>query len=1028
MSEFQYANKTKPIDFTQVLHYHLYSKPLYTCCASGETELNVIIIGFDNSGSKFLDLCLPLGQMRGKTLHVTVVTDDLDTKSQYLSDRPELAEYFAVDRPIAAGDYGSLCFRTIVPSGQPLCEAVQDFVIDYCNAKRHPHYIFVSLGEDYLNLNMAQLVHEVADAWHIHTAIHFICEHEPISEELGEMMYPVYLNTDIQKSDVYSEIERMAFNTHLIWEKAQNTDYRTLRARFRKPYYHNSCVSNVVSIKYKLYSIGINLDEMDYDAAAQLFHSIVKPKQTDSFWNELIWIEHRRWIVEKLCNGWRCLRNLEECPPGQTKDERHKRHICMVRSDPNQNLVSKFKANSFQKWDTATESELKNLDELDRVSVKLHRLYVKKADEARKKNLLSGGSIVTIRSLIRDNTQAMVAFQEWFTCLKEIWNCDYGKVPLYNCLKTTFINSVAELPPEIRRSVTRQVKAFEALFYPILASAEHRDFKQDDASLINNIPFILTYCPSFFMAVPYNVGNNTAVFSNIAAASVANPSRILFLAYLEDRFTMEQIQASLPGIVQFINKRKMRADLEFVFLYNSKTAANVSERSLERLTNISGNRIRKISTLYAEDDHAAAARMKEYLLARSVHKVPILVEKNNAPLSYMLRGSDFYESFPWYQFDMTSMEFTPQNGCEFLAYIRRKIGITVTDLTALQHSYSKSSSHPEFFNDYACLWERYEQNSLVWKDLCESLAKHSSDNDKIAVFCKKLDRDKQANTAEYRYLLPFECYGAVDKILRFLTGHGIAEQGSIVNSYTTNSCEVIILDKCRHKQSYDKLFAQPYALLSSEALDIHLNTGSHEVSVSFDNLVVDNLLLEKGRKNEMKELMRFFESKGFVNNLRIQGDTLNFTYATRQIKSLLTTAGMILEIYTYHKAKEHGRFDDVVSGYEISWEGTDVLSEFDCIITKGFQSLFVECKARAQLDQNFYFKLFGLAEKFGVNAKAVLIADTQERAKDDRAMVNEIQRERGKMLEVITVWKHDEIRNIGKILLDIMNGCYEEKI
>lgn len=47
---------------------------------------------------------------------------------------------------------------------------------------------------------------------------------------------------------------------------------------------------------------------------------------------------------------------------------------------------------------------------------------------------------------------------------------------------------------------------------------------------------------------------------------------------------------------------------------------------------------------------------------------------------------------------------------------------------------------------------------------------------------------------------------------------------------------------------------------------------------------------------------------------------MSFTYASRQIKELLTTAGKMLEVYTYHKVKELGYFDDVVSSFEIDWE------------------------------------------------------------------------------------------------------------
>ena len=65
-----------------------------------------------------------------------------------------------------------------------------------------------------------------------------------------------------------------------------------------------------------------------------------------------------------------------------------------------------------------------------------------------------------------------------------------------------------------------------------------------------------------------------------------------------------------------------------------------------------------------------------------------------------------------------------------------------------------------------------------------------------------------------------------------------------------------------------------------------------------------------------------------------------------------------------------------------------------------------------------------LAEQFGINATAVLIADTQEESFYDNAPVNAMQRKRGNMMDVVTIWKPDEINNIGHTLLKVINGNY----
>lgn len=120
-------------------------------------------------------------------------------------------------------------------------------------------------------------------------------------------------------------------------------------------------------------------------------------------------------------------------------------------------------------------------------------------------------------------------------------------------------------------------------------------------------------------------------------------------------------------------------------------------------------------------------------------------------------------------------------------------------------------------------------------------------------------------------------------------------------------------------------------------------------------------------------------------------------------------------------------FDDVVSSFEIDWEGIDVKSEFDCILTKGFRTLFVECKARLDIEQEFYYKIAELKDQFGINATAVLVADTQEKPFYANAPVNAMQRRRGNMMDVVTIWKPDEINNIGHTLLKIINGNYNSE-
>lgn len=1011
------------------IQYHLYKHPLYACCSQTDDSLNILIIGFGTHGQHFLDASLQSGQIRNMKLNVTVISDSESEKKTYLAQRPELHCFFDIDRSMSEDDenYGRISFECCQLVGSDQNENIdilQTIMCEQYDLKR-PHYVFIALGNDILNRAAADACQTAVDAFEMSCAISYICEGSISSGEQQAFLYPLYVNADIKQIPSYLEVERMAFNTHLVWEKNLNVDYGAVRAGFRKYYNHSSCVSSVLSLKYKLYSMGIDLEKTGFVEAARRFGCILSDKSNRWLKNELIWAEHRRWVTEKLCLGWQHISNLEECATGITKDEKCKRHVCIVRSRPDQKLATEFRSNdNYDKWDEASEADLGQLDDLDRMSVELHRVYVRRAKNARKQNLLSGNSIAAIRSLIEGNKKALVAFQEWFTCLKDIWNGDMSKVRQYKSLKTVFINATEGLSVERKKAVREQVKAFEAVYYPVLASMEYRDWKQDDVALVDNIPFILTYTENAYLVIPFSTGDNSSVFGNVAASTVVSPARILYLYYIENKQSLVELSESIPYVMEYMRKKNFKAAVEFILLYQDDVASFVTEDYEKGLIRLGNGRIRQIKRIVHSGIESICEDLMLYLKRRQSGKSLFALEKNTTSLSYMLQGAGLYKVFPYYQYDSCAMKFTDFPGCEMLGFIRKTPYITVTDMAAFRLSSSESSNHPEFYSDYKELWKKYQEKSAAWKSLCDTLGAYSEKNDIIASFKRKAPRDKETDQQRYTYILPFACSESVTKILRFLRNQEIVEQGSKVSSYTTDSCEVVIVDRCGYRNEYDRLFSNIYALMLPGFISVHLNTKSREANVVFDDLVVNGVQVSTGKSAEITGLMEYFRDRGYIINLFAADGKLSFTYATQRIKELLTTAGKMLEVYTYHKVKELGRFDDVVSSFEIDWEGTDVKSEFDCILTKGFRTLFVECKARLDIEQEFYYKIAELKDQFGINATAVLIADTQEKPFYTSAPVNAMQRRRGNMMDVVTIWKPDEINNIGHTLLKVINGTY----
>ena len=122
--------------------------------------------------------------------------------------------------------------------------------------------------------------------------------------------------------------------------------------------------------------------------------------------------------------------------------------------------------------------------------------------------------------------------------------------------------------------------------------------------------------------------------------------------------------------------------------------------------------------------------------------------------------------------------------------------------------------------------------------------------------------------------------------------------------------------------------------------------------------------------------------------------------------------------------KELQRFDDVVTGSQVNWRDGEDKNEFDCIATKGFRTLVVECKATSRLQEKYYTKLRSLTDQLGINAVPVLVADTRRDERFAENPENALLREAGREQGIITVWKRSEIDDIGRTLLRIMGGTY----
>lgn len=98
------------------------------------------------------------------------------------------------------------------------------------------------------------------------------------------------------------------------------------------------------------------------------------------------------------------------------------------------------------------------------------------------------------------------------------------------------------------------------------------------------------------------------------------------------------------------------------------------------------------------------------------------------------------------------------------------------------------------------------------------------------------------------------------------------------------------------------------------------------------------------------QIMEIFEKNGFIKNLNVTEDRINFSYESPEAKTYLGTYGLWLEMFVFINAKRTGRFSDVKLGTMIDWDAYDgvenVGNEIDVILMENSIPVFVSCKLR----------------------------------------------------------------------------------
>lgn len=100
--------------------------------------------------------------------------------------------------------------------------------------------------------------------------------------------------------------------------------------------------------------------------------------------------------------------------------------------------------------------------------------------------------------------------------------------------------------------IEHELSAFTLRFQPILKSEEYRNLKQEEISMIEHIPFVLTYDENLTFIIPLNYKNR---LSNVAPVLTALPHQVIFIDFLETQKDVDEFAQMYDPITSFLKQK-----------------------------------------------------------------------------------------------------------------------------------------------------------------------------------------------------------------------------------------------------------------------------------------------------------------------------------------------------------------------------------------------------------------------------------------------------------------------------------------
>jgi len=338
----------------------------------------------------------------------------------------------------------------------------------------------------------------------------------------------------VQGDKFLKQIESIAYNLCYAYTKGNNPHATTeeIKTTFKKPYDYESNIECAVHIRSKLRCCGI---ENWYEkSAARRFAELLEADKKGELVEELSCLEHRRWCISKLVQGFQLppdLSNIYSDTRIGTHDEKKKWHACLVPYRDSRALEE-------SDWIAEDPDSLEKLDELDRQTLRIHRTCGQRLETASEKIEEYLADIKTYDGIsqVPPKQDPSAQYHQLHKHVRDLSNAvsllrkgDADAMLLYNRSIAGLLALTKNMDEDAKKKLNITLDKLAIHVGIWIEFVTRKDYKEQNRVLIRQIPFALSKFQDLTLVKLLSDKKEDC----LSAAWQLEPSRVIFVDFAD---------------------------------------------------------------------------------------------------------------------------------------------------------------------------------------------------------------------------------------------------------------------------------------------------------------------------------------------------------------------------------------------------------------------------------------------------------------------------------------------------------------